>query len=238
MMNFIEKLDSGVKLEMIAIPGGSFMMGSEVFYDTKPVHRVTLSPFYIGQFQITQAQYYEVMCNNPSEFIGNNLPVEMVSWFDAVEFCEKLSKQTGQEYRLPTEAEWEYACQAGSTGKYCFGDDDAILKDHAWYIANSADTTHPVGEKLPNNWGLYDMHGNVWEWCLDWYGEKYYRKSHEHDPQGPVNKRQRKHSRVVRSGSWYSSPLLARAVSRVDLHAGFRDFNLGFRVVLSRPHSS
>lgn len=230
-------LGSGVKLEMIAIPGGSFLMGSEDFKDTEPVHKVTLSPFYIGKFQITQAQWQAVMDSNPSRFKGNTLPVESISWHDAVSFCEKLSKQIGKHFRLPTEAEWEYACLAGSTGKYCFGDDEALLKDYAWYNQNSGDKTHPVGEKKPNNWGLCDMHGNVWEWCSDWYGKNYYaelaRQGEAVNPQGPATG----DYRVLRGGSWFNNHLYARAVYRGYDHAADRDSRFGFRVVAARPPS-
>ena len=236
--NFTEDLGKGVKLEMIAIPGGSFLMGSEDFKNTKPVHPVRLSPFHIGKYQVTQRQWQAVMGDNPSRFKGDNLPVETVSWEMAVEFCEKLSKQTGKNYRLPTEAEWEYACLAGSTGKYCFGDDEALLKKYAWYSKNSDSKTHPVGEKLPNDWGLYDMHGNVWEWCQDWYDENYYanlsKQSEAINPQGPANGKYR----VLRGGSWFYYQMYARAVFRGFNHPAFRDSNIGIRLVSCRPPSS
>ncbi len=230
--NFTEDLGKGV------IPGGSFLMGSEDFDNTKPVHRVTLSPFHIGKFQVTQQQWQAVMGNNPSYFKGDNLPVEQISWEDAVSFCEKLSKQTGKIYRLPTEAEWEYACLAGSTGKYCFGDDEALLKDYAWYSENSGNKTHPVGEKLPNNWGLHDMHGNVWEWCQDWYDENYYAELSKQgevvNPQGPATGG----SRVLRGGSWGFNQVVARAVCRDYDRPADRYNYIGFRVLCCRPPSS
>jgi len=164
-LNFIEDL-KGVKLEMIYIPGGEFMMGSN-FLDESPPHLVKLSPFFIGKYQITQAQWKAVMGKNPSHFKGDDLPVENALWADVLKFCEAASKRSGKIYRLPTEAEWEYACRAGSTTKYCFGDDEESLGDYAWYSENSGDTTHPVGQRKPNAWGLYDMHGNVWECCED-----------------------------------------------------------------------
>ncbi len=237
--NFTEDLGNGVKLEMIAIPGGSFQMGSEDFENTKPVHPVTLSPFHLGKFQVTQSQWQAVMKTNPSFFKGDTLPVEQVSWDDAVEFCEKLSKKTGKTYRLPTEAEWEYGCLAGSTGKYCFGDDESLLRDYAWFGEDwQKGSTHPVGQKKPNNWGLYDMHGNVWEWCQDWYDANYYaelsKKGEAVNPQGPANGERR----VLRGGSWDLDQLVARAVYRGDLHPAGRSVNLGFRVVLCRPPSS
>ena len=139
-------------------------MGSDDYDTEKPIHKVNLKAFKIGKYPITQKQYQSVMRNNPSNFKGDNLPVEQVSWDDAVAFCKKLSEITGQKISLPSEAQWEYACRAGSTGKYCFGDDVNQLENYAWYNENSGSKTHPVGEKLANSWGLHDMHGNVWEW--------------------------------------------------------------------------
>jgi len=172
--NLILDLPNGVKLELVDIPAGSFMMGSDELDSEKPVHRVTVTAFRMGKYPITQKQYEAVMGNNPSRFKGDeNLPVEWVSWLDAVAFCKKLSELTGQNVMLPSEAQWEYACRAGSTGKYCFGDDDKQLENYAWYDKNSENKTHPVGVKLPNTWGLYDMHGNVWEWCADDWADNY-----------------------------------------------------------------
>ncbi|MFN0112470.1 MAG: SUMF1/EgtB/PvdO family nonheme iron enzyme [Blastocatellia bacterium] len=236
--NFTEDLGNGIKLEMIAIPGGSFQMGSNDSDREKPIHRVTLSPFHIGKFQVTQAQWKAVMKANPSNFKGDNLPVETISWTDAFEFCLKLSEKTGNEYRLPTEAEWEYACLAGSTGKYCFGDDKALLNDYAWYYENSGSKTHPVGEKKPNNWGLHDMHGNVWEWCQDWYDANYYaelgKQGETVNPQGPANGKYR----VLRGGSWLNDLSDARAVVRLGDIPAARNYGFGFRVVVCRPPSS
>ncbi|MDQ3011859.1 MAG: SUMF1/EgtB/PvdO family nonheme iron enzyme [Acidobacteriota bacterium] len=197
-MNLSEDLGNDIKLAVMAIPGGSFLMGSEEYDDEKPIHRVTLSPFHIGKHQVTQAQWQAVMKNNPSLYKGDNLPVEHVSWEDASSFCQKLTEKTGREYRLPTEAEWEYACRTGSTGRYCFGDNNALLQKYAWYRKNAEDKTHPIGEKLANDWGLHDMHGNVWEWCQDWYDEDYYWESPEENPQGPSPGTHR----VLRGGSF------------------------------------
>jgi formylglycine-generating enzyme required for sulfatase activity len=164
-----------------------------------------IGSFKIGKYPVTQEQYQKVMGTNPSYFQNNpQNPVEMVTWFDAQAFCKKLSQITGKTYRLPTEAEWEYACRAGTTTRFYFGDDANQLKDYAWYGGNSNDTTHPVGQKKPNGWGLYDMSGNVWEWCED---------------------------SCLRGGSWYYAPRSCHSAYRLRSFPGFRDFNYGFRVV-------
>lgn len=159
-----------IGMEFELIPAGTFKMGEGDY-----AHEVTLKqPFKMGVHEVTQDQYEQVMKSNPSKFKGAENPVDGVSWNDAVEFCRRLSelpaeKAAGRVYRLPTEAEWEYACRAGTTTKYSFGDDNADLSQYGWYTANSEKKTHPVGSRKPNPWGLYDMHGNVFEWCQDWH---------------------------------------------------------------------
>jgi formylglycine-generating enzyme required for sulfatase activity len=216
-------------IEFVLIPPGSFMMGStNGSSDEKPVHQVTISqPFYIGRYEVTQAQWQAVMGNNPSSFkdCGGNCPVEQVSWDDAQNFINKLNESNdGFKYRLPTEAEWEYACRAGTTGDYA-----GNLDDMAWYEDNSGKHTHPAGQKQANAFGLYDMHGNVWEWCRDWYDANYYASSPATDPQGPGSGQYR----VLRGGSWGKIGL------EPNLRSAYRNRNtpdsrvsqFGFRVV-------
>ena len=205
--------DPPINIEMVYIPAGSFIMGSYNADDEDPPHEVHLSGFYIGKYAITQREWREVMGNNPSQFAGDNLPVESVSWFDAVAFTERLSEMTGQTYRLPTEAEWEYAARAGSTTNFHFGDDSTLLGEYGWYNGNSGETTHPVGLKEPNAWGLYDVVGNVREWCYDWWDPEYYQRS---DTLNPVNETKYVYTspttneqfvvRITRSGSYRDGP--------------------------------
>jgi formylglycine-generating enzyme required for sulfatase activity len=234
----------GMKLRLI--PAGEFQMGSTEADDEKPRHLVTISrPFYLGVYPVTQHEYRQVVKKNPSDSSGSErLPVETVSWFDAVEFCNALSRKegltpfyskkvqtvevhdwNGPGYRLPTEAEWEYACRAGTTTRFSFGDDENALGQYAWYSANSASETHPVGEKKPNAFGLYDMHGNVWEWCWDGY-DAHYTQSPAVDPRGPGMAAHR----VIRGGSWGFGPRYTRSASRGRFTPEGRDCYLGFRL--------
>jgi formylglycine-generating enzyme required for sulfatase activity len=219
---------NGVKLELVSLPGGDFIMGSgKGLNDEKPPHRVRVSSFLMGKFEVTQAQWQAVMGNNPSDFKGTDLPVENVSWNQAVEFCRRLSQKTGLQFRLPTEAEWEYAARAGTTTEYSFGDDVKQLGAYAWYYENSGSKTHPVGKKLPNRFGLFDMHGNVWEWCQDWYGN--YSSADQVNPTGPRSGQYR----VLRGGSWYANEAGCRSAYRARNVPGDRGLNIGFRVVVA-----
>jgi formylglycine-generating enzyme required for sulfatase activity len=165
---------------------------------------------------------------NPGFEQSDNHPVLNVTWNDAMAFCRWLSAKEGKTYRLPTEAQWEYACRAGSTTRYCYGDDEAGLGEYAWYGANWGGKTHPVGEKKANAWGLYDMHGNVWEWCADWYDNSYYAKSPTDDPTGPVTGSYRVH----RGGGWFVVAGFCRSADRYILSPGYGAYGLGVRVSL------
>jgi len=171
-------------------------------FRAKPQHKVRISKdFYIGVMEVTQAQWKAVMGNNPSKFKGDDLPVESVTWYGAVKFCKRMSKATGKHYRLPTEAEWEYACRGGTQSRYYWGDDPNVLGEYAWYYVNSEDRTHPVGQKKPNPFGLYDMLGNVVEFCSDFYHPTYYTRSPTVDPENTEAYIMGR--RVQRGGSWW-----------------------------------
>ena len=230
-------LGKGIKLEMVLIPAGEFLMGSpdsdgNAGDDEKPQHRVRITkPFYLGKYHVTQEQWQAVMGNNPSHFTSPKNPVEQVSWNDCQQFLEKINAKTGMQggkFVFPSEAQWEYACRAGSTPRYCFGDDASMLGEYAWYATNSGETTHPIGEKKPNAWGLCDMHGNVWEWCADWHDDGYYAHSPSDDPTGPATGS----DHVIRGGAWVNPARDCRAAARGRGSPGFRFYDLGFRVSL------
>ena len=229
-------LGGGVKLEMVLIAAGEFLMGSPASDrnaggDEKPEHRVRITkPFYLGKYLVTQEQWKAVMGSNPSSFKGPKNPVERVSWDDCQQFLDKLNRREGNpgKFQLPTEAQWEYACRAGSRTRYCFGDDESGLGKYAWYGNNSGGKTHPVGEKKPNAWRLYDMHGNVWEWCQDWNDAGYYAKSPMDDPVGPATGVYRVH----RGGSWSFGDKYCRSADRTGDGPGIRHSGLGFRGTL------
>jgi formylglycine-generating enzyme required for sulfatase activity len=214
----------GMKLKLIE--PGKFMMGSKKGESNeRPVHWVKISnPFYIGVHEVTQAQYEEVMGKNPSHVKGPSIPVDSVTWAEAMSFCKKLSEKEGVRYRLPTEAEWEYACRAETETEYYWGDE--IDGEYAWHYDNSEDKPHDVGTRKPNDWGLYDMSGNVWEWCYDWYAPKY-PGDRVKDPRGPKEGK----SRVVRGGSWYNSAKYCRSATRSRYNPNRTSDYTGFRVV-------
>ena len=242
-----KEITNSIGMKLVLIPKGTFMMGSPESEkgrnENETQHEVTISKdYYLGVHEVTQAQYEKVIGKNPSHFqgaiVGNenaDLPVENVSWHDAVEFCKKLSelpeeKKAGRVYRLPTEAQWEYACRAGSKTAYSFDDEEGLLPVYGWFYRNSSKRTHTVGLLEPNAWGLYDMHGNVWEWCSDWYGE--YPNGAVSDPVGP---RPRKGShRVIRGGSWCHEAAYCRSAYRYRYVPQDQDDLFGFRVAL-RP---
>jgi len=200
-------------IDFCKIPAGRFMMGEK-----GSQREVTIAKdFYLGKYPVTQAQWQAVMGNNPSHFKGDpNLPVESVSWDHCQQFLKKLNDEIGKKlFRLPTEAEWEYACRAGSTGDYCFGDDVNKLREYGWCRENSGSKTQPVGKLKPNAWGLYDVHGNVWEWCEDWYDNA---KTHH----------------ALRGGSWVSTSDLLRCSERINWNPGYWVICYGFRVVCSQ----
>jgi len=210
---------NSIGMEFKLIPAGTFIMGeaAPAGHEDETPHEVTLTqPFRMGVHEVTQAQYEQVMGVNPSHFKDADNPVEEVSWEDAVEFCRKLGelpaeKAAGNVYRLPTEAEWEYACRAGTTTKYSFGDDESDLGDYAWYGGNSGDKAHPVGGKKPNAWGLYDMHGNVFEWCQD----------------------SRQDDRMLRGGGWAFAAKSCQSARRRWSLSVYPSIDYGFRVSLS-----
>lgn len=227
-------LPGGVPLEMIAIPAGAFMMGSQSGnYIERPVHPVTLShAFQMGRFEITKAQWTAVLGTAPWTGrypipLGPNTPATHVSWNTMQVFCAALSDLTGETFRLPTEAEWEYACRAGSTTDYCYGDDLSLLSDYGWCDDGGPDYPSEVGQLFPNAWGLYDMHGGVREWCNDWFANNYYNSSPAVDPQGPETGT----SHVFRGGSWDDAAFYCRSAARGGTGPTSSGIHMGFRVV-------
>jgi formylglycine-generating enzyme required for sulfatase activity len=254
---------NSIGMKLTLIPPGEFEMGSpkelideelrlnggDDWYKSRlpgeaPGHRVRITkPCWLGVTDVTQEEYQRVIASNPSEFPGDpKRPVEQVSWDDTVEFCRKLSelpaeKAAKRRYALPTEAQWEYACRAGSTGRWCFSAqpnplpaaaEEKLLGDYAWFGTNAGSQTHPVGQKRANAWGLYDMYGNVWQWCQDWYDKDYYGKSAANDPTGPAEGSRRIH----RGGSWMDDAANCRSAVRCSFTPGDRGANVGFRVAL------
>jgi serine/threonine protein kinase len=248
----IKEVVNSIGMKMALIPAGTFNMGSPESelgrFKNEKLHKVTLTKaFYIGKYPVTLREWKAVMGSNSGYFKGEDLPIEQVSWFDAVNFCNKLSSKDGltpaykikgeevtwnqnaNGYRLPTEAEWEYSCRAGSTTAFYNGaitnnEKDPNCDKIAWYKYNSGSTTHAVGSKTPNAWGLYDMSGNEWEWCWDWYDEY---QGAETDPVGPASGS----IRVLRGGSWYLNAQYCRSADRLHSYPGLRFNDIGFRLV-------
>ncbi len=217
-------------MELARIEPGEFVMGSPDDESgrnwNEKQHRVRITrAFYLGMTEVTQAQWRAVMGNDASRFKGDDLPIEQLRWGDASEFCLKLSQRTGKTFRLPTEAEWEYACRAGSTGAYA---GTGRAEDMAWFTPDSDGKTHPVARKKPNAWGLYDMHGNVWEWCLDCFADEYPEGSMT-DPTGPALG----DYRVIRGGSWNTPS--GRSAWRWKMWPGYAWADIGFRCVMESP---
>lgn len=224
-------LGGGLSMEFVLIPPGVFQMGSPAEIgdsDEKPKHQVSLTkPFFLGKFEVTQAQWMQLMRSNPSHFKGENRPVDNVSWNDCLRFLEKLAAKTDRTFSLPTEAQWEYACRAGTDTRWNFGDSPVPITEYAWVGQESRSTTHPVGQKKPNPWGLHDLYGNLGEWCADWYGNPY-PKGDAVDPQGPPSGQ----SKVIRGGAWGDDPSNARSAYRnANGPAGATD-GIGFRCVM------
>jgi formylglycine-generating enzyme required for sulfatase activity len=243
---FTENLGNGVTLDMVAIPGGTFQMGSNELEREQPIHSATVAPFYMGKYPVTQAQYEAIMGNNPSHFhfkgAGAEFPVEQVSWNDAVEFCQRISEKCVNLYRLPSEAEWEYACRAGTTTPFCFG--ETITTDLANYGGNHCYANAPKGQVpkrttqrgmfQPNNFGLYDMHGNVFEWCADYWHKNY--KGAPTDGSVWLDENENDY-RLIRGGTWDTAPGVCRSAYRTDTSPCCRNYYIGFRVVCEAPRT-
>ncbi|MFN9717672.1 MAG: SUMF1/EgtB/PvdO family nonheme iron enzyme [Planctomycetota bacterium] len=243
MTDSSRQMTNSIGMVLLPIPAGTFTMGSpdteKDREDVETQHQITLSKsFYMGRTEVTRGQWKKVMGTEPwkgRDYVqeGDDYPAVYVSWNDAVAFCKKLSDMEGKTYRLPTEAEWEYACRGGTKTAFSFGDDEAKLSDYAWWggilargSVQDEKYAHRVAQKLPNPFGLHDMHGNVWEWCSDWFGN--YPSTPLRDPQGPDSGS----FRVLRGGSWLNEPNLVRCADRYDDTPGRRDSSYGFRLVL------
>ncbi|MDL2272918.1 formylglycine-generating enzyme family protein, partial [Desulfovibrio sp. OttesenSCG-928-I05] len=222
---------NSIGMEFVRIPPGSFMMGfnGSEFDSEKPEHKVVISKsFYLGKHEVTHAQWAAVMGDNPSEYECQSCPVDTVSWHDAQKFITRLNTKEGHSrYRLPTEAEWEYAARAGTRGPYFFGNDLEELSGYAWYNKNS-DKPRPVGQKLPNPWGLHDMYGNVWEWVQDFYSDTYYANSPRYDPEGPSDGSEH----TLRGGAFWCEPSLCNSMIRFNT-MGLFSSGIGFRLAIS-----
>jgi len=228
LLQFIDPI-TGMKF--VYVKGGCYQMG-DIFgdgnLDERPVHKVCVDGFYMGKYEVTQREYKKIIGSNPPRFKkGSSYPVEEVSWNDAQDFIRKLNSLSGKTFRLPTEAEWEYAARSGGKrDRYSGGNSPDSV---AWYTNNSGSSTHPVGRKSPNGLGIYDMSGNVWEWCSDWYNKDYYSSSPRNNPQGPWSGS----ARVDRGGCWDNDPRFVRSAFRYGNRPDYRLNDLGFRLILS-----
>jgi formylglycine-generating enzyme required for sulfatase activity len=229
-----ETIVNRIGMELVLLPAGTFVMGGDPVAEQAdeneaPRHPVAFeTPVHMGRCTVTQAQWEAVMGANPSEFKGPDRPVECVAHGEALEFIQRLNRlEDTRAYRLPTEAEWEYAARAGATGAYCFGASTVQLAEYAWYAKNSGGATHPVGQLTANAWGLHDMHGNVHEWCADWFDRNYYAASPPRHPQGPRNGL----ARSLRGGDWSSADWYCRSAIRSLSAPDRRSPRVGFRVV-------
>jgi len=227
---------------MIELPGGSFTMGNPKGAVDETPHQVSVSPFCVDKYKVSQEEYEKVMHENPARWKGKKNPVEQVRWSDAVRYCNARSRLEGLKpcydlktwecdfaangYRLPTEAEWEYAARAGTKTKYFFGQKSTKLKHYAWFKRNARHRARPLGQKLPNPWGLHDVYGDVWEWCHDIYGRDYYQASPQKDPRGP----EKGDSRVLRGGSWNSSEKKCCSTFRYSEDPGYTDPCFGYDI--------
>jgi len=233
-------LPGNIPVYFIRVEQGSFLMGTKLSEtgsqpDEAPQHKVTISrEFYLGQYEVTQSQWQAVLGENPSVFkhngISGDLPVEMVSWNDIQLFLQKLNSFGIGIFRLPTEAEWEYACRAGGSDRFPWGNDPEykFLGEYAWFYSRAEGKSHPVGQKKPNAWGLYDMQGNVWEWCVDWYGK--YPADSITDPKGVEHGNEH----IIRGGSWFNEPEALRSANRHRHPVDSRQTNIGFRLILEQ----
>jgi len=248
-----QTIKTGSGIEMVLVPAGWFTMGNDRGKpDESPAHKVWVDAFLMDVHEVTQEDYGKLILGNPSHFKGPDRPMEQISWAKAAVYCNARSKAEGLQacydedtaecnfaangYRLPTEAEWEYACRAGTSASYSFGSDASRLKDFGWFADNSGKTTHPVCRKKPNAWGLFDMHGNVAEWCNDVYAEDCYKAGPEKNPRGPTAGKRY----VLRGGAWNSGADACRAAYRVAENPGFQDAcfaldAIGFRCVRKAP---
>ena len=256
--HFLEDLGGGIELDMIEVPGGTFLMGSledepEREENEGPQHEVTVSTFTLGRYPVTQAQWRVVASMEqvereleaePSDFKGDDRPVEKVNWNDAVEFCQRLSNHTSRDYRLPSEAEWEYACRGGKSTPFYYG--KTLTPELANYFCSSTYDNGPEGEPMgetssigqfpANAFGLSDMHGNVFEWCQDHYHDSY--KEAPVDGSAWIDKNLKENQlRILRGGSWYSNPGFCRSAQRSINRPDYRNINIGFRVVCVAPRT-